>query len=158
METLELKLGLSQDYRMDVSGKLNFLLADFQIYYMNLRGLHWNVKGRRFFMLHEKFEELYNETNDVVDEIAERILSLGEKPLHSFDDYLESKSLRVTKNISDGDLAVSSILDNLNELLLQERNILEIASDNNDEGTASLISDLISGQEKLIWMLTAYLS
>lgn len=158
METLELKLGLSQDYRMDVSGKLNFLLADFQIYYMNLRGLHWNVKGRRFFMLHEKFEELYNETNDVVDEIAERILSLGEKPLHSFDDYLESKSLRVTKNISDGDLAVSSILDNLNELLLQERNILEVASDNNDEGTASLMSDLISGQEKLIWMLTAYLS
>ncbi|MBT2163092.1 Dps family protein [Zobellia barbeyronii] len=158
METLELKLGLSQDYRMDVSGKLNFLLADFQIYYMNLRGLHWNVKGRRFFMLHEKFEELYNETNDVVDEIAERILSIGEKPLHSFDDYLESKTIRVTKNISDGDLAVSSILDNLNELLLQERNILEIASDNNDEGTASLMSDLISGQEKLIWMLTAYLS
>ncbi|WP_446050498.1 Dps family protein [Zobellia laminariae] len=158
METLELKLGLSQDYRMDVSGKLNFLLADFQIYYMNLRGLHWNVKGRRFFMLHEKFEELYNETNDVVDEIAERILSLGEKPLHSFDDYLESKTIRVTKNISDGDLAVSSILDNLNELLLQERNILEVASDNNDEGTASLMSDLISGQEKLIWMLTAYLS
>lgn len=158
METLELKLGLSQDYRMDVSGKLNFLLADFQIYYMNLRGLHWNVKGRRFFMLHEKFEELYNETNDVVDEIAERILSIGEKPLHTFDDYLQSKTIRVTKNISDGDLAVNSILDNLNELLIQERNILEIASENNDEGTASLMSDLIAGQEKLIWMLTAYLS
>ncbi|MGJ8735348.1 Dps family protein [Zobellia laminariae] len=158
METLELKLGLSQDYRMDVSGKLNFLLADFQIYYMNLRGLHWNAKGRRFFMLHEKFEELYNETNDVVDEIAERILSIGEKPLHTFDDYLQSKTIRVTKNISDGDLAVNSILDNLNELLIQERDILEVASENNDEGTASLMSDLIAGQEKLIWMLTAYLS
>jgi len=158
METLELKVGLEQDYRKEISGKLNFLLADFQIYYMNLRGLHWNVKGRRFFMLHEKFEELYNDTNEIVDEIAERILSLGEKPLHSFDDYLENKTIRITKNISDGDMAVRSILGNLNELLIQERDILEIASENKDEGTGALMSDLISSQEKLIWMLTAYLS
>ncbi|MFI8605978.1 DNA starvation/stationary phase protection protein [Cellulophaga sp. HaHa_2_95] len=158
METLKLQLGLNQEYKLDVTGKLNGLLADFQIYYMNLRGLHWNIKGRKFFMLHEKFEELYTETNEVVDEIAERILSLGLNPLHTFEDYLENKTIRVTKNVADGDGAISSILDNLKELLIQERDILEVASDANDEGTASLMSDLISSQEKLVWMLNSYLS
>ncbi|WP_396602202.1 Dps family protein [Algibacter sp. R77976] len=158
METLELKIGMDQDYKIDISNKLNILLADFQIHYMNLRGLHWNVKGKKFFMLHEKFEELYDETNDVVDEIAERILTLGLKPLHTFEDYLENKTIKIIKNVSNGDDAVNSILNSLNVLLMQEREIIEIASDNNDEGTASLMSDLISGQEKLIWMLTAYLS
>lgn len=158
METLELRVGLNQDYKIDVARKLNILLADFQIYYMNLRGLHWNVKGRNFFFLHEKFEELYNDTNDVIDEIAERILSLGLKPLHTFKDYSENKTIRTIKNISDGDAGIKSVLYNLNELLIQERAILELASDNNDEGSASLMSDLISGQEKLIWMLTSYLS
>lgn len=158
METLELRVGLNQDYKLDVTKKLNILLADFQIYYMNLRGLHWNIKGRHFFSLHEKFEELYNDTNNVIDEIAERILTLGLNPLHTLDDYSENKTIRIIKNISDGDAAVSSILDNLNELLIQERDILEFASDNNDEGSASMMSDLISNQEKLIWMLSSYLS
>ena len=158
METLELQVGLNQEYKINVATKLNVLLADFQIYYMNLRGLHWNVKGRRFFMLHEKFEELYTETNEVVDEIAERILSLGLQPLHTLEDYLEHKTIRVFKNISNGDVGVAGILDTLKELLIQERDILESASNNNDEGTASLMSDLVSDQEKLIWMLTSYLS
>lgn len=158
MDTLKLRVGLNQDYKIDATKKLNILLADFQIYYMNLRGLHWNVKGRNFFLLHEKFEELYNDTNDVIDDIAERILSLGLKPFHTFEDYSENKTIRTIKNISDGDVGISLILDNLNELLIQERDILELASENNDEGSASLMSDLISGQEKLIWMLTSYLS
>jgi starvation-inducible DNA-binding protein len=158
METLEIKLGIYQDYKLDVTKKLNMLLADFQIHYMNLRGLHWNIKGRKFFLLHEKFEELYNNTNDVVDEIAERILTLGLTPLHTFEDYLENKSINTIKNISDGDDAVRFILNDLNELLSQEREILELASDNNDEGTVSLMGDLISDQEKLVWMLNAYLS
>ncbi|MDV7186824.1 DNA starvation/stationary phase protection protein [Lutibacter sp. TH_r2] len=158
MPTLEKQIGLNQDYKIDVAEKLNILLADFQIYYMNLRGLHWNVKGRKFFMLHEKFEELYTETNEIVDEIAERILSLGLNPVHTFEGYLKIKTIKITENVSDGDAAVSSVLGNLIELLNQERAILEVASDNSDEGTASLISDLISGQEKLIWMLTSYLS
>jgi starvation-inducible DNA-binding protein len=158
METLEMKLGLNKDYQLDVTEKLNILLADFQIHYMNLRGLHWNIKGRKFFLLHEKFEELYNNTNDVVDEIAERILTIGLIPLHTFDDYLEKKTINIIKNISDGDDAVRLLLNDLNGLLSQEREILELASDNNDEGTASLMGDLISDQEKLIWMLNAYLS
>lgn len=158
METLEIQVGINQDYKFDVTKKLNMLLANFQIHYMNLRGLHWNIKGKNFFLLHEKFEELYNSTNEVVDDIAERILTLGLKPLHTFEDYLEHKTLTSIKNVSDGDDAIKLLLIDLNELLIQERDIIELASDNNDEGTASLMGDLISDQEKLMWMLQAYLS
>ena len=69
-----------------VAEELNKLLADYQIFYQNLRGLHWNVTGNAFFMLHEKYEELYNEASEVIDEIAERILMIGGQPLHTFGD------------------------------------------------------------------------
>ena len=157
METLELKLGLDQDYKIAISTKLNTLLADYQIHYMNLRGMHWNVKGSNFFLLHEKFEELYTEANETIDEIAERILTLEQQPLHTFEDYLENKTIRSIKEVTDGATGISLIIDNLNELLIQEREIIALSSDNDDEGTASLVSDLISGQEKLIWMLKSCL-
>ncbi|MAU16382.1 MAG: DNA starvation/stationary phase protection protein [Muricauda sp.] len=156
METLEIKVGLEQDYRAEISNTLNVLLADFQIYYLNLKGMHWNVKGKNFFMLHEKFEELYKETNDVVDEIAERILALGFEPLHTMEEYLEQKTIKTIKGVSDGITGVRLIQDNIQDLLMREREILERASEHNDEGTASLMSDLISDQEKLNWMLAAY--
>ncbi|WP_324026597.1 DNA starvation/stationary phase protection protein [Maribacter sp. BPC-D8] len=157
METLELKLGLDQDYKIAISTKLNTLLADYQIHYMNLRGMHWNVKGSNFFLLHEKFEELYTEANETIDEIAERILTLEQQPLHTFEDYLEHKTIRSIKEVTDGATGISLIIDNLNELLIQEREIIALSSDNDDEGTAALVSDLISGQEKLIWMLKSCL-
>jgi starvation-inducible DNA-binding protein len=75
----------------NVIENLNKLLADYQIYYQNLRGLHWNVKGAMFFMLHEKFEEYYNEASEVVDEIVERILMIGGQPLHTFTEYLKQQ-------------------------------------------------------------------
>ena len=107
-------------------------------------------------MLHEKFEELYKETNDVVDEIAERILALGFEPLHTMEEYLEQKTIKTIKGVSDGITGVRLIQDNIQDLLMREREILERASEHNDEGTASLMSDLISDQEKLNWMLAAY--
>ena len=82
------KLGLPAKETEIVITELNILLSNFQIYYQNLRGLHWNIRGRRFFDLHLKFEELYNDSQLKIDLIAERILTLGGIPLHTFEDYL----------------------------------------------------------------------
>lgn len=157
METTAIQTGLDQTYKIDITNKLNLLLADYQAYYMNLRGLHWNVKGNHFFMLHEKYEELYTDASEVVDEIAERILSLGLTPLHTFEDYIENKTIMTVKDVSDGKTGLHFIVENLNILLDHERSILAISGEHNDEGTASLMSDLIGKQEKLIWMLTSVL-
>ncbi|WP_372933818.1 Dps family protein [Mariniphaga sediminis] len=135
--------------------KLNQLLADYQIYYQNLRGLHWNVKGPQFFMLHGKYEELYNEAAEVIDEIAERILMVGGQPLHTFEDYLKTAQLKVVAGVSDGKQGVEVVLDNSRSLLERFNEILELAD--GDEGTSALVSDLIGAAEKRIWMLSAYL-
>lgn len=136
---------------------LNTLLANFQIYYQSLRGLHWNIRGKRFFDLHVKFEELYNNAQLRIDGIAERVLTLGGVPLHSFDDYMQHNKLIVGKNISEDEKAVELIIDSLSKLLVIEREILETASSINDEGTTSMMSDLIVEQEKDIWMMKAFL-
>lgn len=136
---------------------LNKLLSNFQIYYQNLRGLHWNIKGKRFFDLHVKFEEYYNDSQLKIDLIAERVLTLGGTPLHTFTDYIENNQLKVGKNISNDVEAVSLVIDSLGVLLSIERQILSDASEINDEGTNSMMSDFISEQEKTIWMLKAWM-
>jgi len=83
-------LGLPVKETKVLVAELNILLANFQVYYQNLRGLHWNIRGKRFFDLHVKFEELYNDAQLKVDLIAERVLTLGGVPLHSFDDYIKN--------------------------------------------------------------------
>ncbi|MDV7139327.1 DNA starvation/stationary phase protection protein [Maribacter sp. TH_r10] len=158
METLEVTSVKTEDYNISISKELNAFLSDVQIYNMNLRGLHWNIKGRNFFLLHEKYEELYNEADEMVDEIAERILAIGSSPLHTFEDYLANKNLEVAKQVSKGEEGVALVLGNLKHLLRKEREILEKAGENSDEATANLVSDFISNQEKHIWMLESFLS
>ncbi len=142
----------------EVVKELNELLADYQIFYQNLRGLHWNVKGRMFFNLHSMYEKLYTEAADVIDEIAERILMLNETPLHTFADYLAVAKLEAATNISNGDKGVQITLENTQYLLKKFRNILSLASDNDDEATVALMGDLIVAGEKREWMLKATLS
>ncbi|MEO5789836.1 MAG: Dps family protein [Gelidibacter sp.] len=150
-------IGLDTKKTKDIASDLNELLADFQIYYQNLRGIHWNIKGKRFFDLHVKFEELYTDANMKVDEIAERILTLGETPLHTFDDYMKKAKVKVGKNISQDEKAVELIVDSLTELLKVERMILQKTADAGDEGTNSMMSDFITEQEKTVWMMKAWL-
>jgi starvation-inducible DNA-binding protein len=137
--------------------KLNSLLANYEIYYQNLRNFHWNVSGPNFFELHAKFEELYNAANLGIDETAERILTLGERPYSSFSEYIENSEIKEAKNIQDAKKMVEIIRDNLNTLLNLERSALEIAAEHGDEGTVSLMSEYITGKEKVVWMLSAYL-
>ena len=151
-------IGLDTVKTQEIATDLNHLLANFQIYYQNLRGIHWNIKGKRFFDLHVKFEELYTDANTKVDEIAERILTLGDTPLHTFEDYAAKAQVPVGKNISQDDLAVRLIVDSLAQLLKIEREILGKAGDASDEGTGSMMSDFITEQEKTVWMMKAWLN
>ena len=151
-------IGLDSKKAKFLAEDLNTLLANFQLYYQNLRGIHWNIKGRAFFDLHVKFEELYNDANIKVDEIAERILTLGETPLHTFDDYTNYGKVPVGKNVSEDSKAVKLIVDSLTELLKIERDILNKSGEAGDEGTNAMMSGFISEQEKTVWMMKAWLN
>ena len=151
-------IGLDSKKAQDIAKDLNELLANFQIYYQNLRGIHWNIKGKRFFDLHVKFEELYDDVNIKVDLIAERILTLGETPMHTFQDYMSKAKVPVGKNVSQDEKAVRLIVESLAALLKIERSILDTSGEANDEGTNSMMSDFISEQEKTVWMMKAWLN
>ena len=151
------KLGLETGDTKAVVDKLNGLLANYQVFYMNVRGFHWNITGQKFFELHVKFEELYTDLLVKIDEIAERILTLGHTPLHSYSDYLASTQIKEVKNVSDGIEASRFILDSLRALIVMQRQITEEASGNDDEGTNDLLSAYIREQEKTAWMYTAFL-
>ncbi|GJM59821.1 MULTISPECIES: Dps family protein [Persicobacter] len=150
-------IGLDQAKSDELALALNDLLANYQLYYQNLRGFHWNIKGPQFFELHAKFEELYTEAQEQIDEIAERILTLGATPIHSFGDYLAKAEIEPAVDVFDAENTVSITLKNIQTLISKERAILELAGEADDEGTSTLVGDYISGQEKTAWMLNAYL-
>jgi len=139
-----------------IAAELNILLSNFQVYYQNLRGIHWNIRGKRFFDLHVKFEELYNDAQVKIDLIAERVLTLGFTPLHTFEDYVANNRLTVGKNISKDTEAVNLIMTSLADLLKIERVILDESSKVGDEGSNSMMSDFIKEQEKTMWMMKAW--
>lgn len=157
IKTIKNRIGLDAKKSVQLAQKLNLLLCNYQIFYMNTRGFHWNVKGEKFFELHLKFEELYNNALLKIDEIAERILTLGQVPVHTYSDYVKSGKIKELRNVSNGRVAVENIIASFSELLLLEREILELSAEAGDEGTNALMSDYIREQEKLVWMFTAYL-
>ncbi|MET2985260.1 Dps family protein [Aureibaculum conchae] len=150
-------LGLNETKINKLTTDLNELLANYQVYYQNLRGLHWNIKGKNFFQLHEKFEELYNDSQVKIDEIAERILTLEGTPLHTFEDYSNTANVPVGKDISNDTEAVKLTVKSLKELIAIERAILDKSAEADDEGTNAMMSDFISEQEKTVWMFKAWL-
>lgn len=150
-------LGLPVKETEIIISELNSLLSNYQVYYQNLRGIHWNIRGKRFFDLHVKFEELYNDSQLKIDMIAERVLTLGGTPLHTFEDYIKHNKIEVGKNISNDEKAVHLIVNSLSHLLILEREILNKTAVVNDEGSNAMMSDFIAEQEKTIWMMQAWL-
>lgn len=119
--------------------------------------MHWNIKGKNFFDLHIKFEELYTDSQEKIDLVAERILTLQGTPLHTFDDYSKVAKVKVGKNVSNDVKAVELVVASLSTLLEIERTILDLSDKNDDEGTNAMMSDFIAEQEKTIWMMNAWL-
>lgn len=151
-------IGLDVEGAEKISEKLNILLANYQLFYINTRGFHWNIKGDNFFELHLKFEEIYNDAQIKIDEIAERILTIGNVPLHTFEDYVKHSVIRPEKNIANGKKALQLVIDAYGVLIPIERELLSLSEAYSDEGTNALMSDYIREQEKNLWMYTAFLN
>lgn len=148
-------IGLDKAQSAELATKLNELLATYQVFYTNVRGYHWNIKGVNFFELHAKFEEIYTNLVEKVDEIAERILTLGHVPNNAYSQYLSVSRIKEDIAVSKAQDCLSGTLSGLKVLLEQQREILELAGEAGDEGTNSQMSDYIKEQEKLVWMFQA---
>ena len=155
MKTLNY-LNLNENKVANVVAALQNLLADFQVYYTNLRGFHWEIKGRGFFVLHEKFESMYDDAAAKVDEIAERILTLGGTPENKFSGYLKATRIQEVSGVTSSREAVENILETYKHFIAEERKLIELAEEANDVVTADMFTGYLKEQEKMIWMLVAF--
>ena len=153
----ETDLKLDSKDLSEIVEQLNIILANYHIFYMNVRGYHWNVKGSDFFTLHVKFEELYTQLQLQIDEIAERILTLRGTPMHAYSDFSQVATIEEDKNVSEGRACVQGILNGLTLMIGKQREIVELAEQAEDQGTADLLTGYVQAQEKLVWMYNAYL-
>mgnify|MGYP006118528591 FL=1 len=151
-------IGIDENKAEYLAKKLNELLANYSIFYQNTRGYHWNIKGDKFFELHLKFEELYNDLLIKIDEVAERVLTLGHTPKHNYADYRTNSKIIESAQVSNGTKAVEDILDCFHIIIILQRDLLLIASAADDEGTNALMSNYIGEQEKLVWMYSSFLN
>lgn len=152
-------ISLEEKKLRPVVDHLNDLLANYHVHYQKLRGCHWNVRGSHFFTLHVKFEELYNNAITTIDELAERILTLGKSPLSRYQDYLETAEIKEIDTIGMSDVnLVKAVVDDLEVLIALQRDLLEITDEANDEGSNDMVNAFMQFNEKQNWMLRAFLN
>lgn len=152
------EINLTEKQVKPVVDMLNDYLANYHIHYQKLRGCHWNIKGQNFFTLHLKFEELYTNAQLTIDEIAERVLTLGKAPHSRFSDYIKESAIKEIDTIGLADTAmVEAILEDMTKLIELERELLEATDKASDDGSNDMVNRFMQFKEKTIWMLRSFL-
>lgn len=136
---------------------VNKQVANWTVLYVKLHNYHWYIKGRSFFTLHEKFEELYNEANVHIDELAERILALEGNPVATMRECLEIASVKEATGNEKEEEMVRSISDDFEMLVGELQEAIDLAEKANDEGTGDMLLSVKQSLKKHIWMLKAFL-
>lgn len=136
---------------------VNQQVANWTVLYVKLHNYHWYIKGKNFFTLHAKFEELYNEANVHVDELAERILALEAKPVATMKEVLETSSLDEATGKENEEQMVQSVVDDFEKMVDELQEAIELAEEAKDEGTGDMLIAVKQSLKKHIWMLKAYL-
>ena len=149
-------IGLDLKQSEGLVASLNELLATYQVHYQNLRGCHWNITGPTFFELHAKFEELYTKAQLVIDNLAERILTLEGRPLHTYSAYLKASAVKEQRDLTGSKTTVACVMGDMTVLIALQRGVLTLSATAGDEATATLVGDNITAMEKDLWMLRAY--
>lgn len=149
-------LNINKDKIVPIVSELNVLLADYHLYYQKLRNFHWNVLGENFFDLHNRFEEMYNDTKIKIDEIAERIITLKYHPVSNLSDYLEISRVKESSPLKSDREMVEIIIEDHRILLDQLNKVIDKAEKAGDEGTIDLMGAYVRELEKSTWMLNAW--
>ncbi|OXM14046.1 Dps family protein [Paenibacillus herberti] len=140
----------------DLSAALNLQVANWNVLYVKLQQFHWLVKGPHFFTLHEKFQALYEEAALRVDELAERILAIGGRPISTMRDYLTASSLTEGSGSESAIEMVRAITADYRVLVTELKQAITVAETADDEVTADMLLAIKEGLEKHIWMLDAF--
>lgn len=136
---------------------LNSQISNWSVLFVKLHNFHWYIKGKDFFTLHTKFEEFYNEAAIHIDELAERLLSIGGEPLATMKEYLEKSSIKESTGNESAIEMVQSLSTDFSLLIEELKSGMSLAEEMNDEATGDMFLAIHSTLEKHVWMLKAYL-
>ena len=148
-------IGVDEQDRLAISEGLKRLLADSYTLYLQTHNFHWNVTGARFRELHLMFEEHYTELATAVDEIAERIRTLGVNAPGTYAALTKLTAINEVEYVPDAEAMIKILLASHEQVVRTAREVLAIAQEGNDESSASLASDRMRLHEKTAWMLRA---
>ena len=156
---MKASIGIKPKDLADVAQTLNKLLADEHVLYIKTRNAHWNVEGPDFHAQHKFFEEQYSQLETIIDDVAERIRSLGHYAEGTMEGFLKLTHLtEITRAKNDSQGFINGLLKDHEAIIIQLReNINRIGNECNDLGTSDFITGLMETHEKMAWMLRAHL-
>ncbi|MEO8414561.1 MAG: DNA starvation/stationary phase protection protein [Ginsengibacter sp.] len=156
---MKTNIGITPKNTHAVSEELSKLLADEFLLYTKTRNAHWNVEGPDFHAMHLFFESQYEQLDEIMDSVAERIRTIGHYAPATLKSFLELTHLSEYIEIKNNSL------DFIKELLSDHESIIEFIRGNispfadtyKDAGTSDYITGLMETHEKMAWMLRAHL-
>ena len=156
---METEIGIKQENLAEVAHSLNVLLADEHVLYIKTRNAHWNVEGPDFHSQHLFFESQYGQVEEIIDDIAERIRTLGHYADATLQGFLDLTHLtEQTREKNDSGGFMKTLLEDHEAIIIYLReNINRYANDLHDLGTSDFITGLAEVHEKMAWMLRAHL-
>ncbi len=157
MGETHIDIGIDRDDRQKIAGGLSRLLADTYTLYLKTHNYHWNVTGPRFRELHLMFEEQYTELATAVDEIAERVRTLGYPAPGTYKEFAELSSIEEVAGVPAAEEMVQDLVTAHETVVRTCREVLPAAQTADDESTVSLVSDRMRIHEKTAWMLRSLL-
>ncbi|MBV7299263.1 Dps family protein [Enterovibrio paralichthyis] len=150
-----INIGIKEQDRIAIAEGLKRLLADSYTLYLQTHNFHWNVTGKQFRELHVMFEEHYNEMALAVDEVAERIRTLGLAAPGTYKAFAELSAIKEVDGVPSSSEMVDILTQGHEQVVRTAREVLKIAQSADDESSASLVSDRMRVHEKTAWMLRA---
>jgi starvation-inducible DNA-binding protein len=157
---MQTKIGITPEHLDEIAHSLNIFLSDEHVLYIKTRNAHWNIEGRDFFSMHKFFEAQYQQLEKIIDDVSERIRTLGHYSIATMHGFLSLTHLTETmrgKNNSEG--FIQTLLEDHQSIIMHLRHsIRQIAEQFGDTGSSNFLNDLIEKHEKIAWMLRAHLA
>lgn len=151
----DIDIGITESNRIAIADGLKKLLADSYTLYLQTHNFHWNVSGPQFRELHLMFEEHYTELAIAVDDVAERIRTLGVAAPGTYRSFAELSSIKEVDGVPKAADMVLLLLQGHEAVVKTCRSVLKLAQNADDESTSALVGDRMRVHEKTAWMLRA---
>ncbi|WP_439580971.1 Dps family protein [Dyadobacter bucti] len=155
---MKTNIGISDSNTQAVAFQLNKLLANEFVLYTKTRNYHWNIAGMHFFELHKLFEGQYEQLQEIMDEIAERIRAIGHYSEARLVDILKLTDLLEPEYTNEEKEQLSNLLNDHETIIRILRTLItEFADTYKDLGSSDYVTGLLRQHEKMAWMLRAFL-